>query len=106
MEDIEAVWQNCETMRTRYCSKQYDANRGGEKLSKGCLYCPVFKGHYHSLYFLDLPDTKVFANIDLPATELPSQSAGGSNAGGGSSDAVAPQTPHANNASQKRQRTE
>jgi hypothetical protein len=102
MEDMEVLWQNCETLRDKYCKKQYDANRGGAKLSKGHLYCPVFKGHFHDLYFMDLPFSKLFMNIELPEPQqiVPVvSSASGSNthaaAGHGEAAAAAQDVPAA-----------
>lgn len=63
MEDIETAWQNAESLRDKYVKHTYDPNTAGGKLSKGCLYCPVFEENYYSLYFLTLPVQKLLLNI-------------------------------------------
>jgi hypothetical protein len=65
MEDVEAAWQNCETLRNAYVKKTYDGSRGGVKLTEGNLCCPVFKNYFHSLFFLDLPVEKVLDGIEV-----------------------------------------
>lgn len=63
MQHIESVWQNVETMRDSYVKKMYDPTRGGQRLSKGHLYCPVFKDSFHALFFLDLPLNRVLSGV-------------------------------------------
>jgi hypothetical protein len=69
MEEIEVAWQNCETKRDKYVKKTYDVTRGGAKLSKGNLYCPVFKNHFHKLFFLDLPVDDVLEGVHVPVLD-------------------------------------
>jgi hypothetical protein len=66
MVDMEMAWQNAESMRDAYCRKKYDPTRGGgQKMSKGNLYCPVFREHYHELFFLDLDWNKVVKSTSV-----------------------------------------
>jgi hypothetical protein len=81
MEEMEAAWQNCETLRDGYVKNIYDTTRGGQKLSKGNLYCPVFKDHFHALFFLDLPVEAVLAGIDVPPVRAEARESDGGVAG-------------------------
>lgn len=113
MEHIEVVWQNVETMRDAYVKKRYDPTRGGVRLSKGHLYCPVFKGMFHDIFFLDLPSNRVLSGvpdlldvdmadhnvIDVPSVvnvaNVPDVAAANGSAGNsnGNSNCNAPATP-------------
>jgi hypothetical protein len=63
-------------MRDAHCRRKYDPTRGGSHLSKGNLYCPVFRGLFHDIFFLELEINKVVkcTSVDVGS----SGSAGGS----------------------------
>jgi hypothetical protein len=65
MVDVEVAWQNCETIRDAYVEGKRDGTRGGAKMTKGNLYCPVFKDHFHRLFFLDLPLERVLDGTEV-----------------------------------------
>jgi hypothetical protein len=65
MVDVEVAWQNCETIRDAYVEGKRDGTRGGIKMTKGNLYCPVFKDHFHRLFFLDLPVERVLEGTEV-----------------------------------------
>jgi hypothetical protein len=90
MVSIEMAWQNTESMRDKYVKKKYDPTRGGAHLSRGNLYCPVFRKHFHDMFFLDLDIAKVLRNIALPCDSTVASQSVACNVGASSSGAVAP----------------
>ena len=65
---MEELWEAVEQRGENYCNKTLDGPRGGVKLSKGNLYCPLFSDHYPHLYIFSLPMEKMFSDI-TPAPE-------------------------------------
>jgi hypothetical protein len=67
---VEMAWQNMESMRDKYVRKKYDPTRGGDRLSKGNLYCPVFRKSFHDIFFMDVDVDKVLRNVAVPVDSV------------------------------------
>lgn len=62
--DMEALCEIADNLRSEYCKKTLDGPRGGERLSKGNLYCPRFADHYPFLYFYTFPEKELFQDFE------------------------------------------
>lgn len=74
MAQMEALWEAAEIQRNQYCNRTPDGPRGGQNLSKGNLYCPVFRNAkfangskmFPTLYFMVLDEDVLLQSIPPP----------------------------------------